>query len=202
MAGCWIRTSAVNSGLHQVVGWWFVGNHYGICIYPVCPFTCLWYKKYNYVERVIMLSYQQSFGSFIRKCTHRSGHVLPYLQNNAATILLAKMVQQQQAEYIACNFRQLYNCNKPPSKNIPPKMLSFFAWCVSRFLKDYAIEHTAALKEQKTTNQTVASLGTIFWSSLTFAWLKGQWRQPDPQHFPRFLWATSVNTNNPVAGSV
>lgn len=103
---------------------------------------------------------------------------------------------------IACSFRQLYNCNKPPSKTIPPQMLSFFAFCVSRFLKDHAIEHTAALKEQKTTNQTVASLGTIFWSSLTFAWLKGQWRQPDPQHFPRFLWATSVNTNNPVAGSV
>ena len=126
----------------------------------------------------------------------------PIFKNKAATILLAKMVQQQQAEYRACNFRQLYNCNKPPSKNIAPKMLSFFAWCVSRLLKDYAIEHTAALKGQKTTNQTVASLGTIFWSSLTFAWLKGQWRQPDPQHFPRFLWATSVNTNNPVAGSV
>lgn len=160
-------------------------------------------KKYNCVEHDIMLSYQQSFGSFIRKCTYRSGHVVPYLQNNAATILLAKMVQQQQAEYIELVILGNYiTATSHHPKTSHPKCWVFFAWCVSRFLTDYAIEHTAALKEQKTTNQTVASLGTIFWSSLTFAWLKGQWRQPEPQHFPRFLWATSVNTNNPVAGSV
>jgi len=62
-------------------------------------FFLVCYKKYNCVEHVIMLSYQQSFGSFIRKCTYRSGHVVPYLQNIAATIMLAKMVQQQQAKY-------------------------------------------------------------------------------------------------------
>lgn len=66
---------------------------------PSVPVYLFVIEKYNCVERVIMLSYQQSFGSFIRKCTHRSGHVLPYLQNHAATILLAKMVQQQQAKY-------------------------------------------------------------------------------------------------------
>ena len=43
MAGCWIRTSAVNSRLHQVVGWWFVGNQYGICIYVPSVLDSLFY---------------------------------------------------------------------------------------------------------------------------------------------------------------
>lgn len=54
----------------------------------------------------------------------------PIFRDNAATILQAKMVQQQQAEYRVCDFRQLYNCNKPPFKNIPPKCCFF---CMMRF---------------------------------------------------------------------
>ena len=128
MAGCWIRTSAVNSGLHQVVGWWFVGNQYGICIYPVYSiscFTCLLFKK------IYTTAWNMS------SCCPTS-NLLAALLENAPTVRI--MLQpscwpkwcSNSKLNIACNFRQLYNCNKPPSKNIPPPPnVEFF--CIMRF---------------------------------------------------------------------